>query len=246
MLARSALLAAAAAVALGTLAAAPAPSHAAGEAAFCSRAWRPADRSPTDPHFLGVATADTVDAGPRADSTAPPRTWVQEGRVVRGQVVEVRRAGGAGADALERVLAARGSRRVVVVAWGFGAGCEPMSWQGPAAFAPVGETGMFSADLRPRAEWVGGMPTFDAWDAEAQPYPGAPLLKRVGEGRPGAMLTAEEFFGFYAALPVRARGARPAMTPELARWRAAHPELATRFPADAVLRMLDPASAPPR
>lgn len=250
MIVRSALLAAA--IALGLRGSAPDPPHPPDSApggAVCGGVRWPSGRSATDPHFLGVSTADTVETGPPADSSRPQWTWVEPGRPVRGQVVEVVRVGGAGSEALERVFAERGSRRVVVVPWSTGNNCAPASWGDSAAFMDVGALAMFVADLRPRAEWADGMPTFDIWNTLVHPYPRTARLRRHIAAHPVKWMSAKDYFEFYSLLPPRVGRDPLGVPPELARWQASHKAFASGYPASGHLYGLtqpvwDPVSPP--
>ena len=207
---------------------------------FCSLipAW---DSRGEGPYVLGTAKADTVAVSrPARPLHEEPGLRLDPTWVPYGQVVEVARVGGPGADSLERVFARRGSRRVVVVPWAHTSSCETSPWNHASArFAPVGREALWTAELRPEEGWTDGMPTFDAWVARFQPYPYGPGLTRGTYGAPRAeWLSAAEYFELYGTLPVWRRGETLRRTPELRKWREDHPELATRHPASTIYRNL--------
>jgi hypothetical protein len=213
------------------------PREARGEAAaFCSIVL-PWDSRGAGPFFLGKGTADSMPVRmPEAEVSGDAGHAGPGGRrAPYGQVVEVVRTGGELADSLERVFARRGSRRVVVVPWDHDDTCAASFWMRSVLFAPR-SAGVFTTALRPDTAWTDGVPTFDAWQASHGPWPHG--YQRTGRPE-GEWLTAEEFFDFYAALPVYRPGPKePEMTPQMERWRAEHPELAERHPAAEAIREL--------
>ena len=66
---------------------------------------------------------------------------------------------------------------------------------------------MFTVKLRPTADWAEGVPTFDAFMADTQPYPLGLFFQRGFRGtdelRNSPSLSAAEYFAFLRALPDR-------------------------------------------
>jgi hypothetical protein len=212
----------------GTLAA-PAPD------VVCSIAGLPIFRDSTASYAVGTAASDTTLGPPGGPLVGLPGLVSAPWPATFGQVVHVARLSGPDSSRIERAFAGQGSRDVIVVPWSFGAACEPITWRGSARWAPVNLPALYWLHLRPETEWVGGVPVFDALRAELQPYPHGVLAPRPLDG---VALTPDEARALYAALPTqREAEAQPAAALRmLDEWAAAHPELAQRFPAAAVLR----------
>jgi hypothetical protein len=205
--------------------------------AFCSlvASW---DARGEGPYFLGRATGDTVPVTLPETPGDESHQHLSPARP-HGQVVEVGEVRGALADSLERVFARRGARRAVLVPWGTRADCRRTYWYGSARFATPGPEGMYDPKLRPAEQWADGIPTFDVFHPWLVPYPQGEGLERGSGGEPRERwLTARQYFDFHRTLPVWRQGARLALTPEMRRWRAAHPKLARRFPASASFEYL--------
>ncbi|HWK88702.1 MAG TPA: hypothetical protein VNP72_01855, partial [Longimicrobium sp.] len=118
-------------------------------------------------HVIATATADTLPAGAghveygpdRSERNAPPRGGIY------GQVVRVERLGG------EAAGIPAGADRVVLVPWGYDAGCRTTRWHGSAAWIEPGLRGLVWAGLREREQWVDGVPTLDVHNTYQLPYP---------------------------------------------------------------------------
>lgn len=226
---------------------------AAGAVFFCSTSAFPVARG-EGVYFLGAATPDTVLAGAGAmryeRELAPGRPWPT--REVYGQVVSVGRLAGRDSAALEAAFAARGRREVIVVPWDRDGGCRTIVYVGSARFMEDGEAGFFSPQLRARADWAGGVPTFDAYPW-SEPYPSGSAYNRryavhdtVTAARTADALTAEEYMELYAAIPTvgpEEPGYRE-QAERLWEWERRHPGLARRWPATEVLIMIRELVAP--
>lgn len=194
-------------------AATPAAGHA------CSLAPFPAVR--TSIYLIGTAAADTVLAG--AGGVEYGREPDDEGGPIRGQVVRVERVGGTDLAELPP-----GTDRVVLVPWGYGADCRTTRWTQSAHWVEPGVRGLFWAGLRPRDQWVDGLPTLDVRQPYQLPYPqGADWME------PDSLMSMEQTFELLGLLPLwdELRANPEAAHQPLLRWARANPELARRFPA---------------
>jgi hypothetical protein len=173
-------------------------------------------------HLLATATADTLPAGPGA---------------MYGQVARMERAGGPDAARLPD-----GAERVVLVPWGCG-GDDFITrpWTESARWVQPGMRGLFWGVLRPRDQWVDGIPTLDLAEPLEQPYRIDP---EEWKGEPDPPMDADQAFALLQVLPPRdAFLADPeaAIQPLLA-WVRREPALAAREQAvdalgDLVLRI---------
>jgi hypothetical protein len=139
---------------------------------------------------------------------------------------------------------------VVLVPWAYGSGCEAVPL-GQAEWRAVGTRGFFTGQLRSRSSWQSDEPTFDVYMAWREPLwqDDDPRWNRQRGKTP--LMTAEEFFLFYAALPTPETLDR---TPDralsqLKAWARRHRALALREPAQTILgnvqRMADSPSRTP-
>ncbi|HYR11162.1 MAG TPA: hypothetical protein VEQ60_25500 [Longimicrobium sp.] len=168
-------------------------------------------------HLIATATPETVPAGPGA---------------VQGQVVRMERAGGPDAARLPA-----GADRAVLVPWGCGDDFITRPWTETARWVESGVRGLFWANLRPREQWVDGLPTLDVAEPLEQPYTVDP---EEWAGDPEAPLTVDEAFALMEVMPRRdAFLADPeaAVQPMLA-WARAHPGPARRDPGSYVIGYL--------
>ena len=100
---------------------------------------------------------------------------------------------------------------------------------------------MFTLRLRPEEDWSAGMPTFDAFMADLEPYPHALFFRRGYRGTDALQtqpsLTPEEFFELYHGLPDRdlIRSDPAAAETQLEQWIEEHPHLAQKYPAPRIL-----------
>ena len=200
----------------------------------CSRmGFHPTVRLPTMAHFIATAMADTALAGPGiVPYVRPKRAEPARGGPVFGQVVSVTRIGGLAARTLREPV-----ERVVLVPWDYGADCAPIPWTKSAAWVAPGTHGLFTGVLRDSAHWAGGVPTFDVFAPDFEPYPQRIDHQLGGRGAREGFVPAEELFDLmelfpdWRLLPDSAEAA----TRALFQWARANPELARRYPiADAL------------
>jgi len=193
-------------------------------------------RPPGVVYFVGAATPDTMRAG-------PGRTWhggwldrlglTPRDRAIHGQVVRVRRLSPTADPALVAAVRRSGGR-VVLVPWANSTTCARMRWNRSARWLPDTARGLFTAQLRDRRHWAGGIPTFDL-SPHGEPYDGSPVwsMERVGQ----EWLTPNELLDLLA-LGTTHRDVRrdpDAAVAPLRRWATAHPTLARREPARSIL-----------
>jgi len=236
-------------IAFGSLAAAllalaASPSATASEFSRCSLTPIPYSRDPEVTYLLGTALPDTLLAGPgTVEPSRGPGHWGGGGeRQVYGQVVQVERFGGADRTILAQAFGERSVMQVVIVPWDYDRSCHTAIWSRSAQWVPLGERGMFTVRLRPKSEWAEGLPTFDAFMADLEPYPLGIFFRRgyrgTGALRTQPSLTAAEYFELYRALPDHhlMRQDPEAAAAMIVRWEQAHPEWAKKYPATEVLR----------
>jgi hypothetical protein len=202
--------------------------------AACDPAWLPSARPDGITAFVALALAETV-----LDTFAPPlaaRTHTlfaqrldafaghsrggQRVRLLRSSDASVARAGEA-----------------VLVPWAYRPDCRPVAWTDRLDWIPAGTRGVVTAWLRPREQWLANLPTYDVEMAWREPIwvEGEPRWTMTGSGE--ALMSPEEFFELYSALPTVAemdRSPRDAAD-KLRRWEQAHPALAARVPATTIL-----------
>jgi len=128
-------------------------------------------------------------------------------------------------------VASLSRRPALLVPWGYLPDCSDKPW-GEGEWRPPGTRGFFTGQLRPRSKWLKGMPTIDVYLAPQQPEWATedPRWERVNDGV--VLLTVEEFFDFYSALPpaeIVDERPKDALV-RLERWTKKHPELALREP----------------
>lgn len=179
----------------------------------CSVTGYPLRQMPRSVHLIATAAPDTVAVGEHG---------------AHGQVVEVERIGGAAAEALDPSV-----RRVVLVAWGYDQRCNTIPWAGSARWAEPGTRGLFTALLRDRMHWAGGLPTLDVYTPDSQPYP---QRGRGAQLPPDSLLPVEDYFALIGLLPMRGQSDAPAAKEYLPvfQWAERHPGLAVRYPASRI------------
>lgn len=184
-------------------------------------------------HLIAVATPDTVVAGP-GPVQYRKLTPEDSAAVIYGQVMRVQRVGGADAGALPR-----GVDRVVLVPWMDGGGGRLARWTWGGRWTEHHSPQLYWATLRPREQWVDGMPTLDVPNARYVPYPGRAVVNLPRPHNPSTVLTAEQMFQLLQRLP-RAEEEKAdweaAYRPVL-EWGREHPELARMYPADAMMSL---------
>ncbi len=126
------------------------------------------------------------------------RTPLFDGAVattVYGQIFDVVRMEGAGADAL------KGQQRAVLVWWRRGMQCQRF-FPASALFIRSGEV-VVVRDARPPSEWIAGMPTFDMLEMSGDLYPTrVDLIRGVQDTVP--RLSLAEFIDMHRQLPTPA------------------------------------------
>lgn len=205
------------ALALAAALAAPAPAAACSMEPFFSM-----HRDERSIAVLVMTGADSVSAG-WGDVTYRRTQWQPRSlrnTPIRGQVVEVQRAGGPGGAAIP-------AGRAVLVPWFYDPACATVPWEGSAIWLPPGSQEAVVGRLRERGDWVDGAPTIDVF---------RPELVRGSGMRPGSwpgnVETAQTLFEYYASLPSSDQLARDpwgAVSP-LRAWIQANPRSAARPP----------------
>jgi hypothetical protein len=231
-------------LAAALLALAAPPSATADEFNRCSVRPFSGARDPEVTYLLGTALPDTLLAGPgMIEPSAGPGHWGRGGeRQIYGQVIQVERFGGADSTTLALAFGERSIAQAVIVPWDYDPSCRTTIRSRSAQWVPLGVPGMFTVRLRPESEWADGLPTFDAFMADLEPYPLGVLFQRGYRGtealRTRPSLSAAEYFELYRALPERnmIRRDPEAAAALINRWEQAHPELAQKYPATEVLR----------
>ncbi|WP_420126364.1 hypothetical protein [Longimicrobium sp.] len=204
----------------------PAGAHA------CSLAPFPASRPGV--YLVGTAMADTLLAGTggREYGTGPGHSGPGGDRAVYGQVVRVERLGGSRAASLPA-----GTDRVVLVAWDYGPDCRTVVRTETARWVQPGTRGLFWAGLRPREQWVNGLPTMDVGNPYHLPYTFEVALREAENEQAGAdvpaVMSVDQAFDFLGVLPLweEHEANEEAAALSLLAWAREHPDLARRFPA---------------
>jgi hypothetical protein len=175
--------------------------------------------------MIAAPTSDSIFAGPGKVkmSLHSGHNGPVYPREIYGQVMRVDSATGPGA---------RSSSRVVLVPWDYDPGCTPAPWGNSFLWRRLGARGLYTATLRDSAHWAAGLPTYDVFLPETQPYTDRPggggAISVVSS--PGLM-TPEELFGV-------ARGFRTVTTRKEVEdadtamffWAELHPSIAKRSP----------------
>jgi hypothetical protein len=150
-----------------------------------------------------------------------------------------------------RILDGRGTAPkagpVMLVGWFFGPDCSPIPRDKAHPWTPPAEAAFYTAQLRPRRDWIAGMPTLDVRFSIVQP-----LLQtndeRLRQVYPTtSLLTPAEFLDFYASLPTNDELSQQptAATARVKAWASAHPALAQREPARSIMANLERATGRP-
>jgi hypothetical protein len=188
-------------------------------------------RAPNAIAFIGTGEPDTVLAGPGAvDYTTGPGHFGRGApRAIYGQVVRVDRAERQLPEAFREAIAGD-DRTVILVPWDYGPDCRRVPWGRSARWLPPGSGGAFVAQMRDRAHWAEGRPTFDVIPEVALYPPAFPHQRRFT--RRQQEVTPEDFLTLYELLPdYRSLIAAPdsAIAP-LVRWARANPDRAANLP----------------
>jgi hypothetical protein len=210
----------------------------------CSIVPFPAVRDSQTTAFIGRALADTLYAGPGdVRYTLFGGHWSSDrgDRQIYGQRIKVLRLEGAGADRLRNAFAARRDSSVVVVPWDYDASCQPTPWRRTAGFTTPETIGVFTVRLRSENHWADGLPTFDALQADVEPYPHGVFYQQGYRGtdavKRGEGLSVSEFYEFYLALPSVSPFSSDSLQYRqiMCGWARAHPKQAGRFPASRLI-----------
>jgi hypothetical protein len=195
------------------------------EPAACSTARVMGVRAPL--FVLATARADTVRSGP-----GPVRySSVPDGdspglATIHGQRFRLDRLGGD----VPRDLASAAGAEAILVPYGSGCG-EVWRWSESSRWTTPGKQIVVDASLRPRAQWVGGRPTFDVEPGHGA-YPQAYEVWRDDDDDAPRM-SAAQLFEMTRTLPTADEAERSpfAAYARLLRWARANPQLARHFPA---------------
>lgn len=139
----------------------------AGPVAACSTRGTWVSGGTTALRFMATFLPDTVLAGPGALKPGNALGHFGRGdrRTIYGQLAML----GEVPSRTARVLP-EAARTVVLVPWDYAADCSLVPWNRSAVWLTPGQEGLLSAALRPQEHWVDGMPTFDIFRPERQPY----------------------------------------------------------------------------
>ena len=189
-------------------------------------------RSDTSAFVIAEASPDSILDGIYYHTIGPLTKDSTVGgvmpRAVYGQIAELRRTepGMPGMSA---------GNRIVLVWWQLGASCERVVPRRAIEAEAAVEVFIAVPLLRPRPEWIGGLPTFDV-DFEDRAnnlvYSESLTRTRSPPSLP-AFMTAREYADFYVGLPLHSafrRNAGDAIA-QIVHWGEAHPNLARKYPA---------------
>ncbi len=201
------------------------------EAAACSERRAFGTRAPLI--VLVTARSDTVRAGPGPITyTDADSGDARDSRPVFGQVFRLDRVGG---EVPRELASARAAGRTEVVLVPYEALCgDVWRWHDSSRWTQAGSQILTDARLRPRAQWVGGRPTFDV-NPDHHAYPRAYIFTREERDKP--RMTSTQAFEFSRVLPTYEEVQRDAFAAyqPLLRWMRANPQLARIFPAPAAI-----------
>jgi hypothetical protein len=192
-------------------------------------------------YMVFVASRDSVAVPAWSRPSARP----PESSTAFGQLVRVTRFLD-GTATRSADLPASGFEMAVLVPWGLSAGCGTTGWGGAShLWVRSSEPAFVNASLRPRSAWANGIPTFDVYVAYEEPFPHEPWLSANHVVEPprdrGQILTADEYFQLYTALPTFEdweRGPHESRV-RIRAWLASRPALASKYPASALLAEAD-------
>ena len=213
----------------------------------CSLGPFPYGRDPNVTYLVGVALADTMLAGP--GRVRPSRGGGHWGpgleRTIYGQLVRVDTLAGARADDIQKAFAQRVARQILIVPWDYDPGCEPTYWTGSARWVAPDLTGFYTVTPRSSDQWVEGLPTFDAFAADLEPYPHGAFFRAGYRGtdalRTSASLSPREFFDMYAVLPTweESKSRDSTAFERVSQWARNNSNLAVKYPASRILEYVD-------
>lgn len=145
------------------------------------------------------------------------------------------------ADAITKAFDRSGSRRAILVPWDYDPSCRVAIWGQSARWVTTRQPGVFSATPRPTSEWIDGVPTFDLFFADLEPYPHGLFFQRGYRGtdrlRTEPSLGAVEYFDLYRGMPSREMIQKDPVGAlrQWERWKAANPQGSRKYPAYEVL-----------
>lgn len=175
--------------------------------------------------MLATARHDTLRAGPGPIRYNSGDTTGLEN--IHGQRFRI---DGLGGDVPAELA---GASEAVLVP--YGSACrETYAWRDKARWAEPGSQVLVDLVLRPREQWVGGIPTFDV-EMEHGRYPEGYTLAL--DSVPDEMLTPAQVFELNRVLPTweAVEAAPDSAYRSLFAWARSNPRLAARFPATAAL-----------
>ncbi|MDQ3674083.1 MAG: hypothetical protein M3365_06890, partial [Gemmatimonadota bacterium] len=116
----------------------------------------------------------------------------------------------------------------------------PVPWTKSGVWVAPGTHGLFTGVLRDSAHWAGGVPTFDVFAPELQPYP-QQVQRQQRRSTPSTdtLVPIEELFQLIEIFPDQRLlpDSAEAATRQLFAWTKANPTLTRRYPiADALSR----------
>lgn len=180
------------------VAAALASSAVARSAEACSIRGIAVDRRPGVLRFMVAFRADTALAG--AGAVKPRNEMGHFGRGDRreiyGQLATVTDLPASSA----RILPP-GTETVVLVPWDYAADCSTVPWGRSARWRAPGREGLMSAALRAREHWANGIPTFDIWFPQLQPYDPAAASQAGTDSLAATAMPARQLMHLLDSLP---------------------------------------------
>jgi hypothetical protein len=173
---------------------------------------------------LATAGADTVRAGPGPIQYGPQRPEAPPLESIHGQRFRLDRVGG---DVPAELAGAEG-REAIIVPYGWECS-ETWRWA-RARWADAGAQIFADVSLRPREQWVDGIPTFDV-EMVHDIYPDG--FRGMRDGDSAAVMTPGEVFGLMSVLPTweEMEADTAAAYQDFLGWARSHPALVGRFPA---------------
>jgi hypothetical protein len=180
--------------------------------------------------MIAVPTADSLFAGPGTTKyrVGPGHHGPVYDRPIYGQVMRVDSALGPGA---------RTGSRVVLVPWDYDSMCNEVPWGSSFLWRRPTARGLYTAVVRDSADWAGGLPTYDVFVTDGEPYtdrPGGTGLTTATQGPPP--LTPGELFAVARGFRVVTNAQEAeAATMAMYLWAEANPQVAKRSPLDEAL-----------
>src|SRR5687767_8598305 len=148
--------------------------------------------------FIATSTGDSLPSSgqPSWNADATPEN------VLRGPafspLLRLDRISTYASPDLRKAIRSAGNR-VLVIPWAYGPDCRSATFDGGASWLPFGSRVLFGGSLRPRAEWVDGVPTFDVGHPRNIPYPIADAYVRETKGKDA--LSPDDLLSFLDSIP---------------------------------------------